>query len=233
VTAIVVLLRRPLAAPDGTPAPALLGRCDDAALRAAVALSTRVTVLAVGPAEREDASLRHAVGRGAERAVRVWDPGLDGVDYHATAQVLAAATRKLGFDLVLAGDRSDDEGDGAVGPAVAEALGVPHLTAAIDVGLDGDAARATRRDSGLERTLRVKLPAVVTVASSPAAPAAPSRAGRFATLDLGDLGIHASELRPRLHCQGTASQVAAPAPILAERPDELIARLARDHLLEP
>ena len=233
MTAIVVLVRRPRAAPDGTPAPNLLGRCDDAALRAAVALSTRVTVVAAGPAEREDAALRHALGRGAERAVRVWDPGLDGVDYHAVAQVLAAATRKLGFDLVLAGDRSDDEGDGAVGPAVAEALGVPHLTAAIDVGLDGDAARAKRRDSGVERTLRLRLPAVVTVASSPATPAPPSRPGRFAALDLADLGIHAFEVRPRLHCQGTPTRTAAPAPILAERPDELIARLARDHLLEP
>src|SRR5262249_17887246 len=135
VSAVVVLVRRPRAAPDGAAAPRLFGRCDEAALRAGLALGRAAIVVAAGPggrgrgaagrAAREDEPLRQALAWGAERALRIWDPSLEGVDYHAVAQVLAGAARRLGFDLVLGGDRSDDEGDGAVGPAVAEALAVP------------------------------------------------------------------------------------------------------------
>jgi electron transfer flavoprotein beta subunit len=239
VTALVVLLRRPLASPDGEPAARLIGRCDDAALRAGLALRAarpraRLTAIAVGPPEREDELLRHALARGADRALRVWDPGLDGVDYHGTAQVLAAATRAAGADLVLCGERSDDEGDGAVGPAVAEVLGVPHLTAVLDVALDGGVALATRRDQGRLRTFRLRLPALITMVRSPAA-AAPLawQATEVEALDLQALGIHASGLRPRLHCMGPATPVVAPDPTLAGGPDDLIARLRQDRLLEP
>src|SRR5262249_46402613 len=86
---------------------------------------------------------------------------------------------------------------------------------------------------GLRRTLRVKLPALVAVASSPAAPDAIARGGALETLDLGELGIYPSELRPRCSCLGTTAPVPTPAPILADRPDALIARLARGRLLEP
>src|SRR5262249_28270249 len=79
---------------------------------------------------------------------------LEAVDYHGVARVLAQATKKGGYDLILAGDRTEEESQGAVGPAVAEMLGVPHLTAAIDVDLEGEGAlRVTRRDMGVLRTL--------------------------------------------------------------------------------
>jgi electron transfer flavoprotein beta subunit len=232
VTAVVVLVRRPRAAPDGAAAPRLLGRCDEAALRAALALGAHVAVVAAGPAEREDDALRLALAWGAARALRVWDPALEGLDYHATAQVLAAAARRLGFDLVLGGDRSDDEGDGAVGPAVAEALAVPHVTSALDVALDGAGALVVRRDPPHVRTLRVPLPALVTVTSSRASQPVPVAGGRgVETLDLDALGIRAAELRPRQQCVGRATEAPPPAPKLLGRPDELYARLRQDRLL--
>lgn len=236
---LLVLVRRPRAAPDGEPAAKLLGVCDAAALRAALALHGRradanVTVATVGPAEREDATLDHALDRGADRAVRVWDPGLEGVDYHGVAQVLAAAARWLGFDLILGGDRSDDEGGGAVGPAVAEALAVPHVTSTLDVSLAGATALVTRRDAGYLRALRVPLPALVTVLASPAPePAATGGRGTIEVLALETLGIRAPELRARLSCLGAAEAAPRPAANVLAHPAELIARLRHDRLLEP
>ena len=56
-------------------------------------------------------------------AVQVVDEALVGADLGLTAEVLAAAVRRTGFDLVIAGNLSTD-GSGGVMPAmVAELLG--------------------------------------------------------------------------------------------------------------
>lgn len=236
---IVVLLRRLRGRPDGATASQLLGCCDLAALRAAVTLKAAVptaqlVAVAAGPADREDAALRHALMVGADRAVRVDDPGLESVDYHGIARVLAGAVKHVGFDLVLAGDRSEDEVQGAVGPAVAETLAVPHLTGVLDLRLEPGAALATRRDAGLVRTLKLPLPALLTVVSfggKLVSGAAPSTQ-KIEQVDLHALGIQAMELRHRDRCVGRAHpvRVARNATVVAD-PDELIARLRDDRLL--
>lgn len=237
---VVVLLRRLRARPDGAPAEALAGFCDRAAFAAGLALRDasrggRVVAVAVGPAEREDVVLGAARAAGANRAVRVWDPCLESVDYLGLARVLAAATRHVGYDLVVAGDRSEDEWQGAVGPATAEALGVPHLTGALDAKLEGDAVIASRRDGGLVRRVKVPLPALLTVVAFPSVPdlVRCDDADPPETLGLNDLGIQALELRHRDRCLGRAYpvRVARNATILRD-PDELIHRLRQDRLLE-
>ena len=233
---LIALIRRLLAGP-GQVAPTLLGACDEAALRTGLALRQAragLAAIACGPEEREDEVLRHALDQGADRAIRIGDPSLDGVDYHGVARVLAAATRSVGFDLVLCGDHSDDEGHGAIGPAVAEALGVPHVTAAVDVRLDEGAAIVARRDGASVRTLRLKLPLVVAVARSTAKrPGVTLRDGSvIETLTLDELGILTPELRHRLRSAGhaTPARKGVGATMLA-RPDDLIARLRADRLL--
>jgi electron transfer flavoprotein beta subunit len=229
----VLLLARRDAAPPGVAPAELLGSCDDAALRAALALEgATVTALAAGSAEREDPLLEHMLAAGAARAARVYDPGVDGVDYHGVARVLAAAARHLGYDLLLCGERSAGEGQGALGPAVAEALGVPHVSAALDVRADRDGLLVERRDGGVVRTLRVALPALVTVTRSPAPPR-PPRAGAtaaIATLELAALGIHAPELRHRAAGGGQAAPWRRGAILLPDA-GALIARLREESLL--
>ena len=75
----------------------------------------------MGPTAATDA-LRKALAMGATRAYHVQDAALAGSDVRATVDVLAAALRKLTFDLVFAGaDTSDGLGGrggrGAGGPA--------------------------------------------------------------------------------------------------------------------
>lgn len=242
---ILVLLRRLRAKPDGTPAPEVLGLCDEAALATALALraghpETQVTALAAGPADRENAVLERALKLGANHALRVYDDSVESIDYHGIARVLAGAATHIGYDLLLSGDRSEDEIQGAVGPAVAEVLGIPHLTGVRDARLEGRALLASRRDTGLIRTLEIPLPALLTVVSFPRSVAfAPENAttpppspGSIEVLDLAAIGLQTMELKHRDRCLGRAHPVRVVRNVtVVSSPDELVARLRDDHLL--
>ena len=71
---------------------------------------------------------------GAARAVHVADDSIKGSDIRATVEILAAALRKLEFDLAFVGaDTSDGQG-GVVGAAVAVKPGpaIPFVRAEIE-----------------------------------------------------------------------------------------------------
>ena len=242
---LVVLLRRLRGTPEGhegyRPAGGLIGRCDDAALRAVLALRAEaggatVTAVAAGPADREDEVLQHALAAGVDCAVRVSDPGLAWVDYHGVARVLAAAIRRIGHDLIVAGDRSEDEAQGAVGPAVAEWLQVPHLTGAIDVRFAGKngapGVLVTRRDPGHVRTLKVPLPALLTVISFPRPVTPVPKTTAIESIELSSLGIQAAELKHRDGCMGDALpvRVTKNATVVKDA-DELVSRLREERLV--
>ena len=72
-------------------------------------------------------------------AVHVADEGLVGADLGLTAEVLAAAIRRTGFDLVITGNLSTDGSGGVMAAMIAELLDVPNLTAlnSVQIG-DGD-----------------------------------------------------------------------------------------------
>jgi electron transfer flavoprotein alpha/beta subunit len=244
VIRIVLLTRRLLARPDGAAARTLLGAHDEGALTTALELralpDTHLTCVAAGPLERERPHLAHALARGADRAICVSHPLLDVVDYHGVARVLAGAVRHAGFELVLVGDRSQDEAEGAVGPAVAEHLTIPHVSAARAVALDPPGhVRFDRRADAARRTLRLALPALVTVSRGlTSSPSPGKRAGdkereaRIEALDLEALGIRPPELKYRDRCLGRATRVRASrrATVLSGAA-ELVARLRDDHLL--
>jgi hypothetical protein len=148
---LVVLLSRPYEAPD-RPAPGLLGCCEAAALRAAVrlraSLGGTLVALAMGPEEHQRPVLAAALAAGCDRAVRVHAPDCDGLDYLGAATVLATAVRRLGCDLLLCGDTGENERAGAMGPTVAELLGIPHLTGVVGVEVEGGPSGETAGETG-------------------------------------------------------------------------------------
>ncbi len=238
-------MRRLRASPDGAPAAAVLGPCEEAALGTALGLREAVTkgggkatveVLAVGPA-LDDEALAYALACGADEAFRVWSPALEGTDFLATAQVLAAAIRLRGSSWVLCGDRSGDEALGATGPAVAEFLGVPHLTGARGIRLGEDGTLLVRHRGGeVVRELRLRSPAVLCVAEGPAPqqpqPAKKRRSRKSVPqyLDLSALGIMAEQLRHRQRFLGTAEPRGGAAEILPSA-QALVDRLKSDGLI--
>ncbi len=190
-----------------------------------VALSVRVS-----PAP--DATLLDALARGAARAVQVSDSLFDSVDYLAVAHTLACTVRFLCAPLgsppvvVFAGDR----GRGAVGPAVAERLSLPHLGAVYAVELSRDHLLVDRQlGPGVQR-LRGTPPVVLACVLAPEARAAPAAAPGKAIepLDLEALHITSQELLHRRRFRPTEGPAPAGRPRVLASVERLTDRLARD-----
>ncbi|MGH9312411.1 MAG: electron transfer flavoprotein subunit beta/FixA family protein [Vicinamibacterales bacterium] len=126
-----------------------------------------VVVCSAGPA-RAGQVLREALARGADRAIHVESDALTSADAFQVAEALAGAIRQEGFDLVLTGLQSDDQGFGQVGVVLAERLGVPHATIVMEVQAD-PAAKTLRVKRELEggwfQWVSMPLPALVTIQS--------------------------------------------------------------------
>jgi electron transfer flavoprotein alpha/beta subunit len=177
-------------------------RADRAALEWALTLADRVAVVTVGPPVTEGV-LAWALGRGAGRAVRIWDDALDGLDLGSMAQILSAAVRRIAPDVVVAGERGLAGATGALPALVAAHLGWPSVDGAIRLAREADELVAERRlPGGRREELLVPCPGVVTVAADSVEPRYVSiRARREAARrgheawSLADLDLTASAVR--------------------------------------
>jgi len=176
-------------------------RAVEEALRLKEAGDAEVTVLCMGPHRATDA-IRKALSMGADKAVHVSDEALHGSCAVQTAKVLAKVIGTLGeVDLVLAGNEASDGTIGAVPSMIAEVLGLPDLTHARTVTVDGSTVTVERETDDALTTLQASLPAVVSVGEKINEPRYPSFKGIMAakkkpvtTMTLADVGIDASEV---------------------------------------
>ena len=135
------------------------------ALRLKEKHSGEVVVCSAGPA-RATQVIREALARGADRAIHVESDGLATADAFTVAEALAAAIRDEGFDLVLTGLQSDDQGFGQVGVVLAEKLGVPHATIIMEVQVADSRLRVKRElEGGWFQWISLPLPALLTIQS--------------------------------------------------------------------
>jgi electron transfer flavoprotein beta subunit len=170
------------------------------ALTVAEAHGGEVTILSMGPQKAAE-SIRKALSMGCDRAVHVLDDGLAGSDALATSQVIAQTLTRIGFDLVIVGSESTDARMGVLAAMLSERLGVPQMSLAGRVEIDGPAIRIQRQtDYGYDK-VEATLPAVVSVVEKINEPRYPSFKGIMAakkkpveTLSLADLGIDASQV---------------------------------------
>ncbi|MCE7007932.1 electron transfer flavoprotein subunit beta/FixA family protein [Kibdelosporangium philippinense] len=176
-------------------------RAVEEALQIKEAQGGEVTVLTVGP-ERATDAIRKALSMGADKAVHVSDESLHGADIIQTAKVLAKAIGTVeGYDLVIAGNESTDGVGGAIPGMIAELLGLPSLTHARKVEIDGSSVKVERETDTGRTFLEASLPAVISVGEKINDPRYPSFKGIMAakkkpvtTLTVADLGIDASEV---------------------------------------
>ena len=154
-----------------------------------------VVLLSMAP-DAATTSLRRGLAMGAASAVQVVDEGLVGADLGLTAQVLAAALDRIGFDLAITGNLSTD-GTGGVLPAmIAELLDVPAATALTSVRIgDGEVAGVRASDAGTME-VSASLPAVISITEALPDPRMANFKGimaakkkPFETLPLADLDI--------------------------------------------
>jgi electron transfer flavoprotein beta subunit len=159
-----------------------------------------VTILTVGP-ERATESIRKALSMGADKAVHVSDEAIHGSDAVATAKVLAKALGSIEWDVAIAGSEATDARGSVVPALLAEVLGVPQLTRARKVTVDGSTVTIERvTDTGYEK-IEASTPAVISVAEKINDPRYPSFKGIMAAKSkpidvksLGDLGLDAGEV---------------------------------------
>lgn len=153
-----------------------------------------VTLLSMGPAGTMQ-GIRQALAMGADKAVIVDDPALEGSDALTTAKVLAAAARREGFDVLVAGVESTDGYTGIVPQMMAELLDAPALTFARKVELDGAVLRIERQTASGFDVVESGLPAVLAVTAGAVEPRYPTFRGIMGaknkpveTLQASDLG---------------------------------------------
>src|SRR4030043_384381 len=144
-----------------------LNEWDNYAIEEAILLKEKmggtVTVLSMG-GEESNETLRKCLAMGADDAVRLTDPAFAGSDGFATARVLGGAGRKIPYDLVFTGGQAEDDGFGQVGGALAEILGIPHVSLVNSLEVQDKKVKAHRElEGGLEEVVEVDLPAVLTI----------------------------------------------------------------------
>ena len=176
-------------------------RAVEEALQLKEAHDATVTVVSMGP-DRATEAIRKALSMGADAAVHLTDEALAGSDAVGTARALAGAIGTVGeVDLVLAGNEASDGRSAAVPAMIAEVLGLPVLTHARKVTVEGDTLTVHREtDDGLV-VLTAELPAVVSVGEKINEPRYPSFKGIMAakkkkvtTLSLADAGLDAAQV---------------------------------------
>ncbi len=110
---------------------------DEHAIEVALQLKEKygghVSVVSMGPPSFQ-MSLREALAMGCDDAYLLSARAFAGADTLATAYTLAQAVKKMGdVDVMLFGLKAIDADTGQVGPLVAEALNVPHVTAVHEI----------------------------------------------------------------------------------------------------
>ncbi len=158
-----------------------------------------VALVSMAPND-EMSGMRTALAMGAAQGLLVSDPALSGSDALTTAKVLAAAVQRLGgADLVLAGTESSDGYTGTVPEQMAEALGLPSVTFAKKVTVDGSTLNVDRQTEAGYDEVTCPLPAVVSVTAGVVEPRYPSFKGIMAakskpvdTVTAADLGVTAT-----------------------------------------
>lgn len=159
-----------------------------------------VKVLLVGP-DSAQSVVRKALSYGLDAAVQVSDEAIHGSDAIATAKVIAAALRQEEFDLVVMGAQATDARTSIVPAAVAELLGLPSLTYARRLQIDGDRVVVHRETDEGWNVVESTLPAVVSVVESINEPRYPSFKGIMAAKSkplvmksLADVGVDPGEV---------------------------------------
>ena len=149
----------------------------------------------------ETSGLRTALAMGAARAILVSDDSLVGSDALGTAKVLAAAIKRAEPDLVLTATESTDGYTGTIPVQIAELLGLPSITFAKKIAVDGSTVRVDRQTENGYDEVESPLPAVVSVTAGVVEPRYPSFKGIMAAksksvdvLSVADLGVPAEQV---------------------------------------
>lgn len=189
--------------------PWILNPYDEFAIEEAIRIRERaggkVTLIHAGPEGGEEI-LKKGIAMGADSAVYIKDPRLEGLDEVSIARALSAVISKFPFDIILCGKQGTDSDSGVVGPALAGLLNIPIVSAVkrLNIFSEERRAEAFREVEGGTEVVECTLPALFTAHKGLNEPRYPAlsgimRAKREKTryLDLNAIGIEAGGLLNR------------------------------------
>jgi electron transfer flavoprotein beta subunit len=155
----------------------------------------KITVITMGPPSA-DKALREAIAMGCDDGILVSGREFAGSDTRATSYVLAEIIKKIdNYDLILAGQQATDGETGQVGPGIASFLNLPLATYTSKVVEINSKNIVVERliEEGYE-TLKMPLPALLTVVKEISYPRLPTLRGKQ-KLDESELGLNGSPTR--------------------------------------
>ena len=193
-------------------------------------IATEVVVVSIGVKQAQE-TLRNALAMGADRAILIEataDVHQD-IEPLAVAKLLAGVVKDEAPGLVLCGKQAIDNDMNATGQMLAALLGWAQATFASELAIEGDSATVTREVDGGLQTIKVKMPAIVTVdlrLNEPRYASLPNimkaKAKPLATKTPADYGV---DVAPRLSVVKTAEPAGRKAGVKVGSVDELIAKL--------
>jgi electron transfer flavoprotein beta subunit len=189
-----------------------------------------VVAVSIGVKQAQE-TLRTALAMGADRAILVVaaDDVHQDIEPLSVAKILAGVVKEEEPGLVIAGKQAIDNDMNATGQMLSALLGWSQGTFASALDVDGDSAVVTREVDGGLQTIKVRMPAIVTVdlrlnepryASLPNIMKAKKKPLEEKTAE--DYGV---DMTPRLSVVATAEPEARQAGEMVGSVDELVEKL--------
>lgn len=219
----------------------------EAALRIKDEFGAEVTALTMGLPKAEEV-LREAMAMGADNGILVTDRVLGGADTWATSSTIAGALRNIDYDIIITGRQAIDGDTAQVGPQIAEHLGIPVISYAEDIKVDGDSVVVKRQFDDRYHMLKAKMPVLITALSELNDPRYMTPGGIFDTykkditvwgradlkdVDDSDIGLSGSPTKIAKASdkvrKGAGEKVALDTP--QESADYIIAKLEEKHII--
>ena len=154
--------------------PSIINHDDKTGIEAALTLREQVggtvTVVSMGPPQA-DVALREALAMGCDEAILVSGREFGGSDTYATSGILAAALKKIGYDLIITGRQAIDGDTAQVGPQIAEKLHVPQVSYVEEIKEAAEDYVVVRRqfEDGYH-IIKIKTPCLLTAIAELATP---------------------------------------------------------------
>ncbi|PVA06394.1 electron transfer flavoprotein subunit beta/FixA family protein [Thalassorhabdomicrobium marinisediminis] len=189
-----------------------------------------VVAVSIGVKQSQE-TLRTALAMGADRAILVVasDDVHNDIEPLAVAKILKAIIDEEQPGLVLAGKQAIDNDMNATGQMLAALTGWSQGTFASEVDLDGEHATITREVDGGLQTIKIKMPAIVTVdlrLNEPRYASLPNiMKAKKKPLDEKTPEDYGVDVSNRLEIVKTAEPEARAAGIMVGSVDELVEKL--------
>ena len=169
--------------------PSIVNPFDAYALEAAARIkdkdpSSQIVLLSMGPDQAKNA-LKECLAVGGDKAYLVCDRAVAGSDTLATSYILSCAIKKLEetegkFDIIFCGKQAIDGDTAQVGPEIAEHLGLPQVTYALEVFSEDGKIKVKKEAEEGNEVIGIKAPCLITVTKPAFDPRYPSIKSKMA-----------------------------------------------------